>query len=99
MRNAASHHVALVLALALCGCAGVHWHKSGGDGAALARDLAACRKQAQDRFGGVGGLGLPAATDPRFGPSGPSQADLRMQESQSVGTCMRGKGYALVEDK
>ncbi len=38
--------------------------------------------------------------DPRFGaPFGPSQADVRMQEGQALGVCMRGKGYVLVEDK
>ena len=86
----------LALAIGLCACAGVRWHKPGGDDAALAQDLAACRKQAQDKFGAAGGLGPLTAIDPRFGPMGASQADLRMQESQALGTCMRGKGYGLV---
>ncbi|MEK6244915.1 MAG: hypothetical protein AABM33_10490 [Pseudomonadota bacterium] len=97
MRAAASPFFALVLALGLCACAEMRWQKAGGDDAALAQDLAACRKQAQQKFGGAGGLGPPTATDPRFGaPFGPSQADLRMQESQALGMCMRSKGYALV---
>jgi hypothetical protein len=75
----------------------VRWHKAGGDDAALAQDLAVCRKQAQDKFGGAGGLAPSAAFDPRFGaPSGPSQADLRMQEGQALGMCMRQRGYVLV---
>ena len=85
------------MACSLAGCAGVRWHKTGGDDAALAQDLAACRKQAQQKLGGAGSIGLPTATDPRFGaPFGPSPAELRMQESQAVGMCMRGKGYDLV---
>jgi hypothetical protein len=30
-----------------------------------------------------------------FGPTGPSQADIRMQETQAVTVCMRERGYAL----
>ena len=86
----------LLFAFALASCAELRWHKPGGDEAALAQDLAACREQAQQKFGAAGSLGPPIATDPRFGPMGPSQAELRMQESQAVGTCMRGKGYGLV---
>jgi hypothetical protein len=84
------------LALALAACGELRWQKAGGDDAGLTRDLAACRSQAQDRFGGAANIGLPPTTDPRFGPVGPSQADLQMQQSQAVGTCMRGKGYVLV---
>ena len=86
----------LALALGLCGCTGMRWQKSGGDDTALAQDLAACRKEAQNRFGGAATLALPGSTDPRFGPMGPSQADQRMQESQAEGACMRQRGYALV---
>src|SRR5258706_9262484 len=89
----------LALALGICGCSAMRWHKSGGDDAALARDLAACRKEAQDRFGGAGSLALPGSTDPRFGPMGPSQAEQRMQESQAEGACMRHRGYALVPSR
>ena len=97
MRTAASPFFALALALILTACAGARWHKPGGDDATLAQDLAACRKQAQQKVGGAGSLGPPTATDPRFGaPFGPSQADLRMQESQALGMCMRGKDYGLV---
>ena len=83
---------ASALALGLGACTAVRWQKSGADEVALTQDLTACRKLFQDRFGGAGPL---APTDPRFGLP-PSQADLRMQEAQAVGTCMRGKGYALV---
>ena len=77
----------------------MRWHKAGGDDAALTADLAACRKLAQDRFGASGPPGM-TGVDPRFGaPFGPSQADVRMQEGQAEGACMRGKGYVLVEDK
>lgn len=90
---------AIALALALSACGAVRWQKPGGDDAALARDLAACRTLTQDKVGAIGGLGMPNA-DPRFGaPFGPSQADARMQEAQALGACMRGKGYVLVEDK
>ena len=91
--------LAIALALALGACGAVRWQKPGADDAALARDLAACRKLTQDKVGAIGGLGMPNA-DPRFGaPSGPSQADVRMQEAQALGACMRGKGYVLVEQK
>jgi len=44
-------------------------------------------------------MGPTTAFDPRFGaPTGPSQADQMMQESQALGFCMRDKGYALVPD-
>jgi len=93
----AFHLFTLALALGLFGCAGVRWHKGDGDDAALAQDLAVCRKQAQDKFGGAGSLVPSAAIDSRFGaPFGPSQADLRMQESQALGMCMRQRGYVLV---
>ena len=85
--------------LGLCACGGVRWQKTGGDEATLARDLAACRTQAQSRGGFAGGLGPSTPMDPRIGaPTGPSQADQMMQESQSVGFCMRDKGYVLVPD-
>ena len=85
--------------LALSACAPMRWHKPGGDDAAMDGDLAACRKLTRDRFGSVGGPGM-TNVDPRFGaPFGPSQADVRMQEGQALGACMRGKGYVLVEDK
>ena len=90
---------AIVLLLALSACSAVRWQKPGADDAALAKDLAACRKQGQDKLGGTGSLAPPASTDPRFGPMGPSQADLRMQEGQALGVCMRARGYVLVEEK
>lgn len=85
-----------VLALGMCGCAGMHWHKPDGSDAALANDLEACRKEARANFGAASGLGMPLSNDPRFGPTGPTQADLRMQESQAADTCMRQRGYVLV---
>jgi hypothetical protein len=93
---------ALILGAVLPGltaCAGVRWHKADGDDAALAQDLAACRRQAQNKVGFIGGLGPSTPMDPRFGaPMGPSQADQMMQEAQVVGFCMRDKGYTLVPD-
>jgi hypothetical protein len=95
--------IALTLGAAIPGlsaCGSVHWYKAGADEAALTKDLGQCRGKAQARFGVAGSLGPPPAMDPRFGgPSGPSQADQMMQESQAVGVCMREKGYALVSDK
>ena len=76
----------------------MRWQKPGGDDGALAGDLAACRKLAQDRFRTAGAPGM-TNTDPRFGAPGPSQADVRMQEGQAEGACMRAKGYVLVEDR
>ena len=90
---------ALALALGLGACTTVRWQKPGADDAALTKDLAACRKQAQDKLGGTGSLAPPASSDPRFGPMGPSQADQRMQEAQALGVCMRARGYVLVEEK
>ncbi len=77
----------------------MHWHKPDGGDASLSNDLEACRKEAQARYGAATALGMMNPNDPRFGPTGPSQADLRTQESQATGTCMRGKGYVLVPDK
>lgn len=85
--------------LGLSACASVRWHKADGDDSLLARDLAACRGKVQSRTGIPGSPGASSPIDPRFGaPSGPSQADQMMQESQAVGFCMRDKGYALVPD-
>ena len=86
------------LALGLSGCGSVHWHKPDGGDASLSNDLEACRKEAQARFGAATALGMTNPNDPRFGPTGPSQADLRMQESQATGNCMRQRGYVLVPD-
>jgi hypothetical protein len=85
--------------LGLCACAGVRWHKADGGDAALAQDLAACRRQVQKKVGIIGSPGPSTPMDPRFGaPLGPSMADQMMQESQMVGFCMRDKGYTLVPD-
>ena len=86
----------LLFAFALAACAPVRWHKEGTDDASLTRDLDACRKVAKERFAGLAGFGPLPTNDPRFGPLGPTQADLRMQEEQAVGVCMRNGGYALV---
>ena len=99
MRSVLTRTFAFSLALGLGACGGVRWHKKDGDDAALAKDLAACRTKAQSRFGSAGGLGPGTAFDPRIGaPTGPSQADQLMQESQALGFCMRDKGYVLVPD-
>ena len=100
MRSAMTRFFAIALATGLTGCGSVHWHKAGADDAALTKDLGECRRQARTKLGLVGGLGPPPSMDPRFGsPSGPSQSDLMMQESQAAGACMREKGYVLVSDK
>ena len=86
----------LFFAFALAACTQLHWQKADGDEAALARDLSACRKQAQAASGGLGPVAPSSPIDPRFGPIGPGPAEQRMQESQAEGQCMRGKGYTLV---
>ena len=86
----------LFLAIALAACAEVRWHKAGADDAALAQDLSACRKLAEEKIARMWGVVPPATNDPRFGPpSTPSQAELRLQESQTVTVCMRQRGYVL----
>lgn len=85
----------LCLALALAACAEFHWHKAGVDPTERAADLSVCRKLAQERTQRMWGTGPQPNMDPRFGPSGPSQADLRLQESQAVDACMRQRGYVL----
>ena len=87
-----------LLVLGICGCGGMRWHKPDGSDVALANDLEACRKEARAKYGAASGPGMTISNDPRFGPMGPTQADLRMQESQATSTCMRGKGYVLVPD-
>ncbi|MSQ63442.1 MAG: hypothetical protein EXR33_06345 [Betaproteobacteria bacterium] len=86
------------LALGLYGCGGAHWHRPDADSVAAANDQKACRKDAQAKFGTASALAMQSSNDPRFGPMGPSQTDLRMQESQAVSACMRKKGYVLVPD-
>jgi hypothetical protein len=82
----------------LAACGELRWHKPGGDASDLAHDLTNCRALAHEKAARAGNIGLPpAASDPRFGaPSGPTQAEQRLQEQQAVDTCMRDKGYALV---
>jgi hypothetical protein len=82
--------------LALASCAPVHWQKKDGDNAALAQDLAACRKLGLERSVAMGTNIPRSEISPVFGPMGPSPADARMQETQVVTGCMRDKGYALV---
>jgi len=91
--------VLLFFAIALAGCAEVRWSRPGGDDAELARDLSACRKEAQDRYGTAGAPLASPQLDPRFGPTGPTPAEARMQQAEGVGKCMRGKGYDLVPVK
>ena len=99
MTSTRTRFFAFALAFILGACGGVRWHKADGDDAALGQDLAACRGQVQNRMGFPGGVGLSTPMDPRIGaPTGPSQADQMMQESQSLGFCMRDKGYVLVPD-
>ena len=86
------------LVLGMSGCTGMHWHKPDASSTDVANQLEACRKEAQAKFGAAATLGMMSPNDPRFGPTGPSQADMRMQEGQAVGNCMRGKGYVLVPD-
>jgi len=87
----------LALGVLLAGCAGdVRWTKPDTDEAKMAEDMAFCRKQAQAMYGGAAASLPPAPMDPRFGPTGPSQSERVMQESQAVGTCMRGRGYTLI---
>lgn len=82
--------------LALASCAPVHWQKKDGDNSALAQDLGACRKLALERSAAMGAAIPRSEISPVFGPTGPSPADVRMQETQVVTACMREKGYALV---
>ena len=82
--------------LALTACAEVHWQKKDGDNSALAQDLAACRKLGLERSAAMGSSLPRSEISPVFGPTGPSPADARMQETQVVTACMREKGYALV---
>ena len=87
----------LFFAFALAACAEMRWQKAGADETALGADLSACGKLAQEQAARAGNLGLPPVSDPRFGaPSGPTQAEQRLQERQAADTCMRAKGYALV---
>jgi hypothetical protein len=74
----------------------MRWRQAGGSEAALNRDLGTCRQLAQEKAARTGILGLPSSRDPRFGSTGPSQADQRLQERQAEDACMRGKGYDLV---
>jgi hypothetical protein len=85
------------LAALLAACTGdVRWTKADTDEEAMAKDMAQCRQQAQTMYGGASAMAPQPQIDPRFGPTGPSQADRVMQESQAVGSCMRGKGYTLI---
>ena len=83
-------------ALFACGGGGVRWQKAGADEATLASDLSACRKQAQATHGSAAAMAPAGSIDPRFGPTGPTPADSLMQQEQAAGSCMRAKGYTLV---
>ncbi len=86
----------LSFALALAACADLRWTRAGADDAEQERDLTACRQLAREQAARSGNLGLPPpAADPRFGPTGPSQAEQRMQEQQALEACMRARGYTL----
>jgi hypothetical protein len=47
-------------------------------------------------YGGAAAMAPSGSIDPRFGPTGPTPANNLMQQEQAVGSCMRGKGYVLV---
>ena len=87
--------LALIVLLPACS-SDVRWTKPDTDEAVMANDMAFCRKQAQAMYGSAGTAMPQTQIDPRFGPTGPSQAERVMQESQAVGSCMRGKGYTLI---
>jgi len=88
----------LLMTIALAACSDVHWQKPGGDESQLAQDLGACNKLAQEKVDRMWGAAPAPRSDmsPVFGPTGPSPADRRLQQSQAVTVCMRDKGYALV---
>jgi hypothetical protein len=88
----------LFLAVALlASCGEVRWQKAGPEDAALAQDLSACRKLAQERITRMYGPPVLSSHDPRFGPdtTRPGPAERQMSEEQAFGACMRDKGYAL----
>jgi hypothetical protein len=85
-------------ALALASCAPVHWQKKDGDNSALANDLAACRRLGLERSAAMGTNVPRSEISPVFGPTGPSPADARMQETQVVTGCMRQRGYVLAPE-
>ena len=84
--------------LALASCTQVHWHKKDGDNSALAQDLAACRRLGLERSAAMGTSMPRSEINPVFGPTGPSPADARMQETQVVTACMRQRGYVLAPE-
>lgn len=85
------------LVLLLGACAGdVRWTKPDTDDETMAKDMAQCRQQARAMYGGPAAALPSTQVDPRFGPTGPSQSERVMQESQAVGNCMRNKGYKLI---
>ncbi|HLX79776.1 MAG TPA: hypothetical protein VKS43_04255 [Burkholderiales bacterium] len=86
----------LLFTLALVSCGEMAWQKADGDQSTLAQDRAACERGTRDRSGGSAAILPPTGIDPRLGPTGPSQADVVMKESQMTGACMRAKGYVLV---
>jgi hypothetical protein len=89
--------LAALLVLLLAGCTSdVRWTKPDTDDETMANDMAQCRRQAQVAYGGAAAALPPTQVDPRFGPTGPSQSDRVMQESQAVSSCMRSKGYKLI---
>ena len=90
--------LSLFLAIALAACAPARWQKAGADEAETGRDLSACRKVAHEKMQrrwGAAADAPRAEISPVFGPTGPSQADIRLQETQAVTVCMREKGYAM----
>jgi hypothetical protein len=96
--------VALSISL-LAGCAELRWHKDGADAAALERDLAECRQQAQAR---AERLSTPkSGTGPRVvGVDGKGRAVISQPGQIDTGQfvaehdltrhCMGQKGWKLV---
>ena len=74
----------------------MRWQKAEGDEASLNHDQGTCRQLAREKAARMGNLGLPSSTDPRFGSTGPSQVDQRLQQRQAEDVCMRAKGYAML---
>ena len=85
----------LLMTFALAACSEVRWQKPGGDETGLAQDLGACNKLAQDKMDQMWGPAPRQEISPLFGPTGPSPADRRLQQSQAVTVCMRQRGYVL----
>ena len=98
------HITCMILAAALCGCAGEQWVKQGATPEQTDKDTVDCERQATNEASlRAGGLYGPSYNAPYYRGRGTTRSDMawdsygdrQLDEARLADLCMRTKGYDL----